>query len=325
MHNNSMKKIRVFLYLFAFTILSLFVVSYYVGGDRLVYRDGYDVISENSFLDAAQFYFLYFSSPDFIWFIFAFIFSSISLSFDFFTLFLSLLVFVGFLKVSDKYIESKFLYCLFILSLFINIQFLTLYFSSERLGFAIFFLCLAMLANKNFKMGLYSIFSILSHFSVVLLLFIPALERMFKEAYHIKRRSSYVIFTIIIASLIFLFWDLISVKIVHYSSTSTSGLSKNFLKYSLVPFLVYFVNRDRFTFFINILICCILIVFDEERFFQLGYLYASWAIFTNNSLRAAFVAVAFNFVPSIRGVEFLIGVFTRGNGLDPENFGWFNL
>ena len=42
-----------------------------------------------------------------------------------------------------------------------------------------------------------------------------------------------LVLTPIIASLIFLFWDLISVKIVHYSSTSTSGLSKNFLKYSL--------------------------------------------------------------------------------------------
>jgi hypothetical protein len=309
-----------------FSLYSILIINYYAAGDRLVYREGYDAISESTLLDGIQFYFLYFSSPDFIWFVFAFLFSLFSLDFNIFSYFISLMVFMGLFFIADKHIKMNALYFIFIINLFINIQFLTLYFSSVRLGFAVCFLCFAFIVNTNIKKNTLSIISILSHFSVILLFTITIFRSLLIEGFSTRKKLIPILTGVVFLVAIAYFSDLIVVKILHYLSISSSnGLSKNFLKFSLIPFIVYFINRDKFTLLMNFTICFILLIFDEERFYQLGYLYASWSIFTSHFIRAVPIAIAFTTIPTIRGIEFIIGVFARGNGLDPDNFGWFNL
>ena len=303
-----------------FALFSLTIINYYEFGDRFVYRESYDIIAENTLLDGIKLYFLYFSSPDFIWFLFAYLSSFFFLSFNSFTFFLSLAIFIAFFGVAKFYITNRRLYCLFIINLFINIQFLTIFFSSERLGFAFLFFCFSLISSGGFKKSILVALSIFSHFTITVLYMIAIAMRSASDNYSKNKKKFLLLIVSILCLVFYMFGDLITTKAVHYFS-NTTGVSKNFLKFLPVPFLVYFASKNSLHLFINIIFCVVLTIFDEERFFQLGYMFSCWAIYTLNSFRALVVGVLFSIIPSIRGIEFIIGVFTRGNGLDPVNFG----
>lgn len=315
----------VFLYMIIFSTLSIGIINNYVAGDRLVYKVAYDQLSEYSFFDAVKFYYVYFSAPDVAWLIFAYLFSILSLDFDIFSFVISILVFYGFFLVAIKHIKYRPLYNIFIFFLFINIQFLAIYFSSQRLAIAIFFLCLAFCSDNNFKRLSFIISSVLGHFTVIFIYLISFFGAIRNKVNRGRTKLLLPLILMIVIFMAFNFRELILVKVSHYSEISNGGVPKNLLKYLPVPFIVYFVNRKNFDLIINCFIIAVLLFFDEERVFQLGYLYATWSIFTSHSRRAVFVALAFNIIPTIRGVEYVIGVFVRGNGLDPQNFGWLTL
>ncbi|MBT8545256.1 hypothetical protein G6732_00050 [Polynucleobacter paneuropaeus] len=316
---------ELFLCIFLFSIFSIFIINYYIYGDRIVYEQLYSDISSYSLVGAVRHYYEIFSSPDIVWLITAYLFSSASLNFDFYSIIISICVFCGLLRMGVKYIKYRPLFKIYIPTLFLNIQFLTLYFSSQRLGIAICLLCFSLTSDKFFSRIFLALMSILSHFTVCFFFIIS----FFKSIKHLKIYSSgiFLIFFLPVFFILawFFFGELIIDKTLHYSGNSHGESSINYLKYTPVPFIVYFVNRQNSDLIVNCSIFLLLIVFNDERVFQLGYLYATWSIFTSNSCRAAVVALAFNIIPMVRGVEYIAGVFLYGNGLDPNNFGWITL
>lgn len=319
-YNLKIKHWEFFLVILIFSIFSALIIKNYVGGDRIVYEDIYYNISEFSLLEALDYYYIHISSPDIIWLISAYLFSILTIDFNIFSFFISFFVFVGFLNLGTKYIKSNLIFYLFLTSLFLNIQFLTLYFSSQRLGIAIIFLTLTLTTKSYLKRTLFIVSSILSHLTIIFFFIIIFLKSIIIKNYNGGVFLLTIPISIFILSIISIFGDLIFDKIFHYYTYNQLDLIFNYLKYSPIPFIVFYINRSRLDLVINCIIFFILLIFNDERVFQLGYLYAIWSIFTCYSMRAVLIGLAFNVIPCIRGIEYIMGVFSRGNGLDPENF-----
>jgi hypothetical protein len=295
-------------------VYSLVILDAYTLGDRQVYGGLYDQIQNLNFMEALNSYFLTLGAVDVGWFFIYFPLSKVIDSFDVAQAVMSTLLFWQAGKFFKGRCSNTRLYIIY-MNCFVNIQFLALSFSSLRLAIAFFFIFIAA-NNERYTRYFFSIASIISHITIVLLMFLSR-----------SRRLGLMLWLIVVVSslaVLFTFWGVIGVhllgKIDAYSSGYADKLTLfNILKLALlVVLLVVGAGEKKLIYVLSIII--VYLVVPDPRVYQLLYFVVYLRLMLDRSRYSFFALITLSLLGIPNGLLYILGVFERGNGLDPTNF-----
>jgi len=295
-------------------VYSLVILDSYNQGDRFVYAQVYQAISGLSFIGALVEYFWQLGATDIGWLLVYFPFSKITNNLNIAQSIISTLLF---------WHAGKFFYVrcnnikffIFYLNCYLNIQFLALSFSSLRLAIA--FLFVFMAANsKRFKSFFFALISIISHITILLVMYLN------RE----KRYKLFLQLIMIVCGLavLFIFWNVIGVFVLGKLNTYiNSGISKLnifglFKLAILLLFLILGASEKRIFYIIPIIVIYLLI--PDARIYQLIYFTVYLRLTCVRSQYSTVALIVLSFLGIPNGLKYIIGIFERGNGLDPLNF-----
>lgn len=295
-------------------VYSLVILDAYTLGDRQVYGGLYEKIPSLNFLEALNLYFLILGPVDVGWFFIYFPLSKVIDSLDVAQAMMSTLLFWQAGKFFKGRCSNTRLYIIYI-NCFINIQFLALSFSSLRLAIAFFFIFMAA-NNERYTRYFFSIASIISHITIVLLMFLSRSRRMGLMLWLIMGVSGLAV--------LFLFWGVLGVYLLGKIDVYASGYADkltlfNILKLALlVVLLVVGAGEKRLLYVLSIII--IYLVVPDPRVYQLVYFVVYLRLMFDRSRYSFFALIALSLIGIPNGLQYIFGVFERGNGLDPTNF-----
>jgi hypothetical protein len=294
-------------------ILSYTILSFYTNGDQASYIRAYDGIENLNLIPAYNYYQGSTGSLELVHFILSWFFSHLGVS---------KIVFISFANA----IFSYFIFSLFrkwkvslligISTIFTNYYLIVLYFSAERLKFAIIFLVLSALYYTG-KNRLFYFFALMSHIQIAILF----LGILFKEAlfnfYKIITKSviskSFLILIILFVIVLVILQDHIMYKLSYYADSKLFGI-ENFIKTFIFAIMSVFYSKEKKeTFLIFIPLFIAILIFGDTRINILSYfIFLYYGLQVKRGLNMGVILTTLYF--GYKSIGFIYNIFTYGDG-----------
>jgi hypothetical protein len=319
MKNKIKNNILFFSFLLIFYLTSYLLLTYYVEGDQIYYRNFYDSLVDASASDVMPLAASHVSSYEPITAFILWIGAQLGIEKNIYISFLNILLSLGFFLLLKKYKVPIYLYAI----LFSNFYLIVLMTSAERLKIAYIFLVYAALIPGRIGLML-ALASPLAHLSSFIFLFcfsFPKFIENFKflfTDFSIKKRNfKFQISIFLIAIPIFLYLeDSIIYKASEYT-TVYSGIV-DFFNISLIFFIGIFVTRDRFQMVFSMLpLFGAIFMIGTIRVNMIAVTLFIYILLKEYKLHHPLVILLL-FYLSIKSIPFIYNIFIYGNGFD----GW---
>lgn len=296
--------------------LSMMISPYYTDGDQLHYRRVYDEISSFKLFEAYTYYRSSLDSSELVHFLITY-FASPILSKDFLvSLFNAALAYAA-IQLSRTLGASAFIAALIPLT---NYYFFVMYFSAERLKFAMIFLLLGMCCiNKYRSFYFYSILAVLSHTQTLIIYASMLLRLFFHNLLHLFKTGRFPIYLLFLPLLVVVilavnFEQITSKFVAYYQERSWLELSRNLI----FMMLALFVSKNKvntIVLFVPILVATMLV--GGDRVNMLGYfLFLYFALQYQRGLNLFSIVTALYF--AIKTIVFVTDIITTGTGFPLE-------
>ena len=209
---------------FTVFVISLVLCSYYVGGDQHAYIKLYNNLPSLGLIEAQEYYSRAVTSKELVHFTFSFIFSRITDKSVFIAIFNSVLVYSA-LVLFRRWGAHFWISAIILLS---NYYAYVLYFPAERLKFGVIFLIVSLIfAETHKKSVLYSVFSCLAHFQMIIfyssLLFEYCISKLKKLFFDLKL-SLYLLLILLFPILIFMLFSDELIHKIHVAMDNSYGI-----------------------------------------------------------------------------------------------------
>jgi hypothetical protein len=216
-------------------------MPFYIGGDQTHYRQAYELLSDLNLVEGYELYFSKLSSREYIHFLLSWLASKFIEKDLFIAIFNGILAYVT-MSVLHRWKASVFISFSIVIP---NYYFMVLYFSAERLKFALIFLLLSLLYSKNKTLFYpFAFLSIITHVQVLIIYVSIAFNKFFVKTIKMFRTGMlpkyfFLVFLIIIPTL--LVKNQIFNKLQYYSNVNgLAELSKGLVFLSLA---IWYSNK----------------------------------------------------------------------------------
>jgi hypothetical protein len=297
-------------------LISLILSHYYVGGDQFAYHRVYKQMPNLSFFEAQTYYQKYLTSHELIHFILVYIFSMITEKSVFISIFNSILAY-SVLLLFRQWGANSLISASIVLT---NYYLYVLYIPAERLKFAVIFLVFSLIYIHNKKnFIIFSILSILSHFSIlivyasILLKYFLSKIKLLIVNYKLSYSLIFVMVLLIIGGVFFL--EFIVHKVNNYIIIANPTTTFNtIIKPSvfLVASLIYAKNKTQIIYFFIPLIFAAYIIGDSRVNIFCFFVFLYAALPVKNGLNLGILTTLIYF--AYKNYFFLVLIFKHGNG-----------
>jgi hypothetical protein len=298
----------------AYTIFSLVLLQAYQLGDRKVYANLYYTLPQYDFFGGIKLYFLTLGSVDIGWYLVYFYLSRVFEDFNIAQATVSVILLWQCGRFFINRSSNLKLYLLYI-NFFINIQFLALSYSSLRLAVAFLFFLIASNMDRVNKF-VFSVAAVFSHVTIIIIIYLNRAKEL-----AIMNNIYYRVFGI--TSFLFL-WivagDVIFGKINSYALSIGMDQRINGIIRYIVLISVLYIGTSQKNFGFTILTLLVFLLVPDPRVYQLVYFAVFFRLMVHRSKNACFALLLLSLLGVPSGIDYVVGVFERGNGLDPKNF-----
>jgi hypothetical protein len=206
------------------------------------------------------------------------------------------------------------LYLLFF-NFFINIQFLALSFSSLRLTVAFLLFFIASNSGSLLKY-LYMAAAVVSHVTISVVILLSRTARL--------TLGHWLALSLISLFVIFLSWSFVGTFLLGKLNSYSGGIGiklnvQDLIKLVLILTLLYFGTAGK-SFFYVLPIIPIFLIIPDPRIYQLAYFVVYIRLTLHRSQNSLLALVVLSLLGVPNGIDYVQGVFERGNGLHPDNF-----
>lgn len=302
---------RASLVVFVF-IATIVIYPYYIGGDQFHYRRVYSELYNLGLFEGYIFYNIALSSYEFVHFFLTWVFSKFvdKIIFDaFFNAVLALLIIMFFDKKRVFFIITVF----FVVS---NFYVLVLFFSADRLKFAIIFLLLSIYYFERIKLfGLFGFLALMAHIQLSILYAGMVLSWAIKKIIRVFRvgKISVSFFYVLLGCLAFIFimWGQIYTKFIAYFEISSIY---EYIRLGIFFLMALWYSKNKSqTFLVFLPLFGAVMLFGGERVNLLGYfVFLFYALQVNRGVNIGVIITSLYFAYASYG--FLVKIFLYGDG-----------
>lgn len=251
-------------------ILSVFVGSYYSGGDQIHYRFVYDAVSSLSFVEGYLYYNVSLSSYEYVHYSLIWVFSRFLEKDVFIALSNSILAYLLLINLA----KLRVFYLISVVLVLSNFYLFVLYFAAERLKFGMIFFLLSFYYIERVKLFYpLSLISVSSHaqflilYSGILSKFLKnRMLRLFKTGFMSKKISYLLVFMVV--AVVLLSEQIYQKFLAYYGGFDILVLWKILVFFALS---LYYAPKKLDTFFIFIPLVIAVGLFGGERINMFGY------------------------------------------------------
>ncbi|QWD28823.1 hypothetical protein G6682_01795 [Polynucleobacter paneuropaeus] len=299
----------------AIFFFSLFLSSFYVGGDQIGYSSAYLAMKGMNFIDAWDQYHKYLTNQEPIHFFISFSGGMIDANKN---LLFSLLNGVLAFCTAKIYLNWGVSFWYLLVILLTNFYFLGLYFSAERLKLSVLFFELSYLSSaKPLKRILFAILSLGAHFSIIFPIVsgCSLLIKRYRLAFTFRNVFFGLLLIVIFLCLLYFYWDTgyLDSKIDAYATNDINVITI-FPTLLLFSYCIY--KRKDFLipciFFIPLLVAIFFLGGSRLNFFS--FFSAIFLLKNHQAFKDPLIFLLFTYL-SIKGVKFIYDVITFGHAI----------
>lgn len=227
----------------------------------------------------------------------------------------SLTTFV-FVKIVYTYFEKKRNVHLFIILMLFNYYTTVLFFSAERLKFALFFLLLSIFFSK-FKSLFFKIIMVLTHIQMMIIYLSLLLNDFFKknEKSMIFKISTFVILSLALLVIYSTLQEHITRKFISYNSEIENNINRiiGVFKASIFLVLTYLSVKKIYPLLLQFPLIIAIFIFGSSRIIiMVFFMYVATVVYYNKKIDFLVISVLIYFL--FRSVDFWNNVIDYGSG-----------